>query len=84
MIKKNLGYGICIIFVILLTIYAFSKKNVEATTMVDGIENFPESYQPYLEELKKNHPNWTFTALYTNLDWDYVIQNENIFGKNLV
>ena len=84
MIKKIFGYSICIIFVILLTIYAFSKKNVQATNIVDGIENFPESYQPYLKELKKNHPNWTFTALYTNLDWDYVIQNENIFGKNLV
>ena len=84
MIKKNFGYGICMIFVILLTIYTLSKKNVQAETMVDGIENFPESYQPYLKELKKNHPNWTFTALYTNLDWDDVIQNENIFGKNLV
>ena len=50
MIKKNLGYGICIIFVILLTIYTFSKKNVQAVNIVDGIENFPESYQPYLEE----------------------------------
>ena len=84
MIKKIFGYGICMILTIFLIIFTFSKKNVEATTMVDGIENFPESYQPYLEELKKNHPNWTFTALYTNLDWDYVIQNENIFGKNLV
>ena len=84
MIKKIFGYSICMIFVVFITIYTFSQKNVEATTMADGIENFPESYQPYLEELKKNHPNWTFTALYTNLDWDYVIQNENIFGKNLV
>ena len=84
MIKKIFGYSICIIFVILLTIYVSSKKNVKATTMADGIENFPESYQPYLEELKKKHPNWTFTALYTSLDWNYVIQNENIFGKNLV
>ena len=84
MLKKKIGYGVFIIFVIFLTLYVSSKKNVEATTMVDGIENFPESYQPYLEELKKNHPNWTFTALYTNLDWNYVIQNENIFGKNLV
>ena len=25
-----------------------------------------------------------FVALYTNLDWKYVIDNENIFGKNLV
>ena len=82
--KKKIGYGLFIIFIIFLTIYVYSKKNVKATSIVQGIDNFPESYRPYLEELQKNHPNWTFTALYTNLDWDYVIKNENIFGKNLV
>ena len=84
MYKKKIGYGLFIIFIIFLIIYVFSKKNVKATSIVQGIDNFPESYRPYLEELQKNHPNWTFTALYTNLDWDYVIKNENIFGKNLV
>ena len=84
MYKKKIGYGLFIIFIIFLTIYVFSKKNVKATNIVQGIDNFPESYRPYLEEFQKNHPNWTFTALYTNLDWDYVIKNENIFGKNLV
>lgn len=34
--------------------------------------------------MKKKYPNWHFVALYTNLDWKYVIDNENIFGKNLV
>ena len=84
MYKKKIGYGLFIIFIIFLIIYVFSKKNVKATSIVQGIDNFPESYRPYLEELQKNHPNWTFTALYTNLEWDYVIKNENIFGKNLV
>ena len=84
MIKKNIRYGIFVVFIILLSICVFHKKDVQAVNLVDGIENFPESYQGYLEELKKQHPNWSFTALYTNLDWDYVIQNENIFGKNLV
>lgn len=46
--------------------------------------NFPESYEGYLVELQKKHPNWTFTPLYTNLDWNTVISEENIFGKNLV
>ena len=84
MLKEKIRYGLYMILIILLAIYLFPKEDVQAVNIVDGIENFPESYQPYLEELKKNHPNWTFTALYTNLDWDYVIQNENIFGKNLV
>ena len=84
MIKKIIRYGFFAVFIILLVICVFHKKDVQAVNLVDGIENFPESYQGYLEELKKEHPNWSFTALYTNLDWDYVIQNENIFGKNLV
>lgn len=50
----------------------------------DGIDSFPDSYKPYLQELQKNHPNWRFVALYTNLDWNYVLDNENKFGKNLV
>lgn len=54
------------------------------TDKKDGINSFPDSYKPYLQELQKQHPNWKFTALYIDLDWKYVIDNENIFGKNLV
>ena len=62
--------------------YNFSMIN--NTSKLDGINNFPDSYKPYLLELQKNHPNWKFTALYTNLNWQDVINNENVFGKNLV
>lgn len=58
--------------------------NSHAAYTLNGIENFPDSYKPYLEVLKTKHPDWNFTALYTELDWNYVIDNENIFGKNLV
>lgn len=34
--------------------------------------------------MKNKHPNWSFKALYTSLDWQYVISQENIYGKNLV
>ncbi len=84
MIKKKIGYGICVIIIILLMIYIGNQKCVTAVNESHGMKSFPESYRGYLEELKKNHPNWTFTPLYTNLDWEYVIQNENQFGKNLV
>lgn len=57
---------------------------VKGSTKLEGIDSFPSSYQPYLQELAKIHPNWKFTALYTNLDWNYVINEENVFGKNLV
>ena len=68
------------------TIKLEKNKPYKISCMVktNNIEKFPESYRGYLEELSKKHPNWTFTPLYTNLDWNYVIDNENVFGKNLV
>ena len=60
-------------------------KNISyGSYLAAGIQNFPASYQPYLLELQKSHPNWIFTALYTGFDWKYVIDNQNVFGKNLV
>ena len=77
--KKILLTIILSIFIILC-----SNSKVQAAISLDGIENFPSSYQSYLRELAKKHSNWKFTALYTDLDWNYVIQQENVFGKNLV
>ena len=47
-------------------------------------EGFPESYKQYLRELHAQYPNWEFTALQTGLDWNDVIKNESIVGRNLV
>lgn len=69
------------VFITILSI--FTQKNI-ASEKKEGIENFPISYQSYLRELKVRYPNWNFIALYTNLDWNTVIDEENIFGKNLV
>ena len=84
MLKKKILYSIAVILIIGILIFIYNQQNVKASNKLEGIENFPDSYKPYLEELKKNHPNWSFTALYTNLDWNEVIKNENVFGKNLV
>ena len=82
--KKNRKYIFIAILFILILISIVIHFKVQASNKLDGIENFPISYQPYLEELSKKYPNWKFRALYTNLDWNYVINQENIFGKNLV
>lgn len=76
-----------IIILLLSFIYLFFflfSNHTLAADRKEEIENFPDSYQPYLKELQKKYPNWRFTALYTGLDWKYVIDNENKFGKNLV
>ena len=39
-------------------------------------QNFPESYKVLLRKLHKEHPNWVFKAVHTNLDWSDVVKNE--------
>ena len=81
--RKMIIITLCIIIIGIALTIMFVQHSYAADRK-EGIENFPESYQPYLRELQKKYPNWKFTALYTNLDWKYVIDNENKFGKNLV
>ncbi len=81
---KKKAILITILFIIIITIVlSLTKKNSAKAEMYVSNE-FPASYKPYVDELKKQYPNWEFKALYTNLDWKYVIDNENIFGKNLI
>lgn len=77
--KKQI-YIVIYFFLLLFLIPTLSFSSYKK----EGIENFPDSYKPYLRELQKRHPNWSFTALYTELDWGNVINNENKFGLNLV
>lgn len=84
--KKRISifaYFTLIIIATLVVVFVIST-NIDAADKKEGIDNFPDSYKPYLLELQKKYPNWNFVALYTNLDWKYVIDNENKFGKNLV
>ncbi|MBQ2937853.1 MAG: Ig-like domain-containing protein [Clostridia bacterium] len=83
-VKNYKKFIFMVILFIFVSVCLFLFIQVNASHKLNGIENFPASYQPYLEELAKKHPNWKFTALYTDLDWNYVISQENVFGKNLV
>lgn len=82
--KKRCIICIFILLIIMTIALILLSNHSVAVQKKEGIENFPDSYKPYLEELQKKYPNWKFTALYTGLDWNYVIDNENKFGKNLV
>ncbi len=69
-----------VFFSLILTISVNSK----AAEIKKGIENFPDSYKPYLQELKDKYPKWEFSALYTGLDFENVIINEYRNNRNLV
>lgn len=77
--KKTLKIIVFLFFLLFIL-----KIESIASNQLIGVENFPESYKPYLYELKKKHPNWQFTALYTNLDWNTCINEEYKNDKNLV
>lgn len=49
-----------------------------------ALENFPESYKNGLRQLHAQNPNWIFKAYHTGLDWNTVIQEESVPGKNLI
>ncbi len=73
-----------IVFFLLIFIIINMGNTAQASTKLNGIENFPDSYKPYLYELKKRYPNWEFTALYTGIDWNTAVSNEYANDKNLV
>ncbi len=45
---------------------------------------FPESYCNSLLQLHKKYPNWQFVPGQTGLDWNTVIANESVVGRNLI
>lgn len=49
-----------------------------------GIEAFPEDYQVLLRELQNDHPNWTFDAYYTGIDWNELVAKETDHGHNRI
>ncbi len=62
---------------------ASNTSNTDFEAYLNG-QGFPESYRPALRELHARYPQWVFTAFDTGLDWNEVIQNESLVGRNLV
>lgn len=63
--------------------YANAASNY-TQTVKSGINAFPEDYQVYLREIQKEHPNWTFDAYYTGMDWSDLVTNETDHGHNRI
>ena len=79
--KIKIVLGIILIVTILTTsilinIAESSKQKYEIYDGSNLNENKYPGYKELIYKLKKNHPNWTFTLLYTRLDWNEVIKNE--------
>ena len=79
--KVKLISAILLIIIILciLIVALIEESKKQKYVEYDG-ENLSESkypgYKELIDELKQEHPNWTFTLFYTKLDWNEVIENE--------
>ena len=68
-----------LITIMILSMISFlGISKVEAYTQYKktGINEFPEKYKKYINEISETHPNWTFTAYYTGIGWNEFINNE--------
>lgn len=79
--KIKIVLGIILIVTILTTsiLINIAERSKQKYEIYDGSnlnENKYPGYKELIDKLKKNHPNWTFTLLYTRLDWNEVIKNE--------
>ena len=45
---------------------------------------FPASYCSALASLHQKYPNWQFVPVQTGLDWNTVVSNESLVGRNLI
>lgn len=52
----------------------------------NGINLFPDSYQVMLNKLVQDtgHTNWKFRALYTDIDWNELVENETDHLHNTI
>ncbi|MBQ3866807.1 MAG: SH3 domain-containing protein, partial [Clostridia bacterium] len=50
----------------------------------EQLARFPDSYKEGIVALHAAHPSWSFEAVYTNLDWNYVQEQENVFKRSLI
>ncbi len=81
-LSKKLFFIILFVFAVFIantSIYGYEYSETK-----DGIESFPADYQEMLNDLKSKHPNWNFKAIYTNLDFNYVVSEEMVDGRSLI
>lgn len=76
--KKVLKFILILTILVYFIISIISDNNVQAGTRTEDLSNltkYPEIYTA-IQEIKTVHPNWSFTVLYTGLDWNTVLYNE--------
>lgn len=80
---------VIIILALIATLFPFNRvqakeQNTEDYTIGSDILDKYPGYSSMLDQLLADHPEWTFTILFTGLDWDIAVKNERAHARNLV
>lgn len=88
-INKRIIASIIVLFIIFYSVIglfenSFAASKTYTQNVKTGIEAFPKDYQECLKQIQKEHPNWTFDAYYTGIDWSDLVANETDHGHNRI
>ena len=61
---------------LLISLNSSRRRAPAKASFEDQLAQFPDSYQPALKALHATHPNWTFVAVDTGLDWNAAVNAE--------
>ena len=89
-LSKLISITIIIIMLLVLIINFLSievkaAQYKEPESKTTKLSNYP-GYTELINNLKEQHPTWTFTIFFTGLDWNQVLKNETTeeHARNLV
>lgn len=78
-IETKILIAIILLVLIIATPIIVTNLNKQKLIVYNGSnldENRYPKYKELIDNLASEHPNWTFTLLYTKLDWNSVIRHE--------
>ena len=59
------------------------KEDTDQNFKDNVLSKFPSSYHPYLIKMHNDHPNWSFEAYNTNVDFNTAVTKESAVGVSL-
>lgn len=80
---NKIGY-VCGTYVITEVDVDYNNEDIKLYRNSLKSAGFPESYLDDLVKLHVQHPTWNFVPFNTRLNWNTVIENESVKGRNLI
>lgn len=78
--QKLISFILCIV----LSVLVLPLPSLAADTEFEkSLSAFPKSYHAELRKLHEMHPNWSFNAFQTGLDWNTAVDKEMTGGRSL-